>query len=117
MLLSGTLSYLLHQDVQYAVTAASRVLRALCDGVRGALGDQQPARRDPHRGKPRVTRAAGAPTMGPRTVSRDEEVHQLGRRPGARQRRRPRHGARRLLALNEIRLFVCRRTPKQGAWR
>ena len=37
MLLSGTLSYLLHQDVQYAVTSAGRVLRALCDGVRGAL--------------------------------------------------------------------------------
>lgn len=37
MLLSGTLSYLLHQDVQYAVNSAGRVLRALCDGVRGAL--------------------------------------------------------------------------------
>jgi len=42
MLLSGTLSYLLHQDVQYAVTAASRVLRALCDGVRGALAINNP---------------------------------------------------------------------------
>jgi LacI family transcriptional regulator len=42
MLLSGTLSYLLHQDVQYAVTAASRVLRALCDGVRGALAISNP---------------------------------------------------------------------------
>ena len=42
MLLSGALSYLLHQDVQYAVTAASRVLRALCDGVRGALAINNP---------------------------------------------------------------------------
>jgi LacI family transcriptional regulator len=42
MLLSGSLSYLLHQDVQYAVTAASRVLRALCDGVRGALAINNP---------------------------------------------------------------------------
>jgi LacI family transcriptional regulator len=42
MLLSGTLSYVLHQDVQYAVTAASRVLRALCDGVRGALAINNP---------------------------------------------------------------------------
>lgn len=42
MLLSGTISYLLHQDVQYAVTAASRVLRALCDGVRGALAISNP---------------------------------------------------------------------------
>ena len=37
MLISGALGYVLHQDVYYAVTAASRVLRALCDGVRGAL--------------------------------------------------------------------------------
>jgi LacI family transcriptional regulator len=42
MLLSGTLSYLLHQDVEYAVGAASRVLRALCDGVRGALAINNP---------------------------------------------------------------------------
>jgi LacI family transcriptional regulator len=42
MLLSGTLSYVLHQDVQYAVTAAGRVLRALCDGVRGALAISNP---------------------------------------------------------------------------
>jgi LacI family transcriptional regulator len=42
MLLSGGLSYLLHQDVQYAVTTASGVLRALCDGVRGALAINNP---------------------------------------------------------------------------
>ncbi|HEV7912533.1 MAG TPA: LacI family DNA-binding transcriptional regulator [Albitalea sp.] len=42
MLLSGTLSYLLHQDVEYAVAAASRVLRALCDGMRGALAISNP---------------------------------------------------------------------------
>jgi len=42
MLLSGTLSYVLDQDVHYAVTAASRVLRSLCDGVRGALSVSNP---------------------------------------------------------------------------
>ena len=42
MLLSGALGYLLHQDVEYAVTAAGRVLRALCDGVRGALAISNP---------------------------------------------------------------------------
>lgn len=42
MLMSGALSYVLHQDVQYAVTAAARVLRALCDGVRGALAISNP---------------------------------------------------------------------------
>jgi len=42
MLLSGSVSYVLHQDVHYAVVAASRVLRALCDGVRGALTISNP---------------------------------------------------------------------------
>ena len=42
MLISGTLGYVLHQDVYYAVTAAARVLRALCDGVRGALVTSNP---------------------------------------------------------------------------
>lgn len=42
MLISGTLGYVLHQDVHYAVTAAARVLRALCDGVRGALAASNP---------------------------------------------------------------------------
>jgi len=42
MLLSGALSYLLHQDVEYAVAAAGRVLRALCDGLRGALAINNP---------------------------------------------------------------------------
>lgn len=42
MLLSGSLSYLLHQDVHYVVASASRVLRALCDGVRGALAINNP---------------------------------------------------------------------------
>lgn len=37
MLISGALGYVLDQDVHYAVTTAARVLRALCDGVRGAL--------------------------------------------------------------------------------
>ena len=42
MLISGTLAYVLHQDVHYAVTSAARVLRALCDGVRGALNAANP---------------------------------------------------------------------------
>ena len=42
MLISGALGYVLHQDVYYAVTAAARVLRALCDGVRGALVASNP---------------------------------------------------------------------------
>jgi LacI family transcriptional regulator len=42
MLISGTLAYVLHQDVHYAVTTAARVLRALCDGLRGALSVAHP---------------------------------------------------------------------------
>jgi len=42
MLISGAVSYVLDQDVHYAVTAATRVLRALCDGVRGALSISNP---------------------------------------------------------------------------
>jgi LacI family transcriptional regulator len=39
---SGGLSYVLHQDIHYCVQAAARVLRALCDNVRGALNVVQP---------------------------------------------------------------------------
>ena len=42
MLMSGALSFVLHQDVQYAVSTAARVLRALCEGVRGALAVSSP---------------------------------------------------------------------------
>jgi LacI family transcriptional regulator len=42
MLISGAMAYVLDQDVHYAVTAAARVLRALCDGVRGALTISNP---------------------------------------------------------------------------
>jgi LacI family transcriptional regulator len=42
MLMSGVVSYVLHQDVYYSVMAATRVLRALCDGVRGALSVSNP---------------------------------------------------------------------------
>jgi LacI family transcriptional regulator len=42
MLISGAVSYVLDQDVHYAITAATRVLRALCDGVRGALSISNP---------------------------------------------------------------------------
>ena len=37
MLVSDALTYVLHQDVYYAVMAAARVLRSACEGVRGAL--------------------------------------------------------------------------------
>ena len=42
MLVSNAVTYVLHQDVHYAVMAATRVLRALCDGVRGALSVSNP---------------------------------------------------------------------------
>jgi len=42
MLLSGVLSYVIDQDVYYSVSTASRVLRSLCDGVRGALSIGNP---------------------------------------------------------------------------
>jgi LacI family transcriptional regulator len=37
LLLSGKLSYVLNQDIHYCINTASRVLRALCENVRGAL--------------------------------------------------------------------------------
>ena len=42
LLSSGSLSYVLHQDIHYCVLAAARVLRALCENVRGALSVVQP---------------------------------------------------------------------------
>ena len=42
MLISGALSYVLHQDIHYCVLTAARVLRALCENVRGALNVVQP---------------------------------------------------------------------------
>ncbi|MBI5717153.1 MAG: LacI family DNA-binding transcriptional regulator [Burkholderiales bacterium] len=36
------LAYVLHQDVHYCISAAARVLRALCENVRGALNVVQP---------------------------------------------------------------------------
>jgi LacI family transcriptional regulator len=42
MLISGAVTYVLDQDVHYAITSAARVLRALCDGVRGALSVSHP---------------------------------------------------------------------------
>jgi LacI family transcriptional regulator len=38
----GSLAFLLHQDIHYCVLAAVRVLRALCENVRGALTAQPP---------------------------------------------------------------------------
>jgi LacI family transcriptional regulator len=37
MLMSGALSYVINQDLYSSISSASRVLRGLCDGVRGAL--------------------------------------------------------------------------------
>jgi LacI family transcriptional regulator len=42
LLASGGFSYVLHQDIHYCVLAAARVLRALCENVRGALNVVQP---------------------------------------------------------------------------
>jgi LacI family transcriptional regulator len=42
LLSGGSLSYVLHQDIHYCVLAAARVLRALCENVRGALSVVQP---------------------------------------------------------------------------
>jgi LacI family transcriptional regulator len=42
MLVSGQVSYVLHQDQHYAVMSATRILRALCDSLRGALAVNSP---------------------------------------------------------------------------
>ncbi len=39
---SDSLAFVLHQDIHYCVLAAARVLRALCENVRGALNVVQP---------------------------------------------------------------------------
>ncbi len=39
---SNGLAYVLHQDVHYCISTAARVLRALCENVRGALNVVQP---------------------------------------------------------------------------
>jgi LacI family transcriptional regulator len=42
LLASDALAYVLHQDIHYCVLTAARVLRALCENVRGALNVVQP---------------------------------------------------------------------------
>jgi LacI family transcriptional regulator len=42
LLSAGDLSYVLHQDIHYSVLTAARVLRGLCENVRGALNIVQP---------------------------------------------------------------------------
>jgi LacI family transcriptional regulator len=42
MLIDGSLAYVLHQDVHYCVLTAAKVLRGLCDNVRGAPNVVQP---------------------------------------------------------------------------
>ena len=42
MLVAGALSYVLHQDVHYAVMTAAQRAAALCEGVRGALAVSNP---------------------------------------------------------------------------
>lgn len=39
---AGQLAYVLHQDIHYCVMTAARVLRGLCENVRGALNTVQP---------------------------------------------------------------------------
>jgi LacI family transcriptional regulator len=39
---ADALQFVLHQDIHYCVLAAARVLRALCENVRGALNVVQP---------------------------------------------------------------------------
>lgn len=43
MLVSGQVTYVLHQDVHYAVMSATRILRALSDSLRGALAVSNPS--------------------------------------------------------------------------
>lgn len=42
LLMQGPLSFVLHQDIHYCVLTAARVLRGLCENVRGALNVVQP---------------------------------------------------------------------------
>lgn len=42
LLANGTLAYVLHQDIHYCILTAARVLRALCENLRGALSVVQP---------------------------------------------------------------------------
>jgi LacI family transcriptional regulator len=42
LLSANGLAYVLHQDIHYCISAAARVLRALCENVRGALNVVQP---------------------------------------------------------------------------
>jgi LacI family transcriptional regulator len=42
MLVSGQLTFVLHQDLHYAVLSATRMLRALCESLRGALAVSSP---------------------------------------------------------------------------
>jgi LacI family transcriptional regulator len=42
LLTSGELAYVLHQDIHYCILTAARVLRALCENLRGALSVAQP---------------------------------------------------------------------------
>ena len=42
LLAANGLAYVLHQDIHYCISTAARVLRALCENVRGALNVVQP---------------------------------------------------------------------------
>ena len=42
LLSDGSFAYVLTQDIHYCVGVAARVLRALCENVRGALNVVQP---------------------------------------------------------------------------
>ena len=57
MLVANALSYVLHQDVHYAVMTAAKVLRAAVRRRARRAGREQPAHRDPHCGEPGMTAA------------------------------------------------------------
>jgi LacI family transcriptional regulator len=42
LLVDGSVSYVLHQDIHYCVLTAARALRGMCENVRGALNVVQP---------------------------------------------------------------------------
>jgi LacI family transcriptional regulator len=42
LLVASGLAYVLHQDIHYCISTAARVLRALCENMRGALNVVQP---------------------------------------------------------------------------
>ena len=67
LLSDGSFAYLLTQDIHYCVGVAARVLRALCENVRGALNVVQPRVEILTCGEPAVKAAAGVGLCVPLT--------------------------------------------------